>query len=163
LRAAGCLAYDGVRDASSINPGRLAIEKESEMKLNLRSGMNTATILAVAAALFFGGYAAAQNKFGQPKSVIHVVIIKWKPDVPDAEKQKVLDGVKDMAAKIPGVKNVWLKGDRIQPRDFTSAFVIEFANRDAADVYAESAIHKAWAEHYLPFREESRSIQVTNP
>jgi hypothetical protein len=91
------------------------------------------------------------------------VIIKWKPDTPEAERQKVADGIKEMAAKIPGIKNIWQKGDRIQPRDFTSAFAIEFVNRDAADAYAESPIHKAWADHYVPLREESRSIQVTNP
>lgn len=113
--------------------------------------------------LFVTGYVTGQNKFGQPKSVIHLVIIKWKADVPDAEKQKVIDGVKEMAGKIPGIKNVWLKADRIQPRDFGTAFVIEFENRAAADAYAESPIHNAWADHYLPLREESRSIQVTNP
>jgi Stress responsive A/B Barrel Domain len=133
------------------------------MTSSFRIGLKAATGIALAAALFAGGYAAGQNKFGMPKSVVHVVIIKWKPDTPEAERQMVIDGIKGMAAKIPGVKNVWLKGDRIQPRDFTSAFAIEFVNRDAADAYAESPIHKAWADHYVPLREESRSIQVTNP
>ncbi len=117
----------------------------------------------IALTLFATGYVVGQNKFGQPKTVIHLVTVKWKPDVPDVEKQKVLDGVKDMAAKIPGIKNVWLKPDRIQPRDFNAAFVIEFESRAAADAYSESPLHKTWTEHYLPLREESRSVQVTNP
>lgn len=133
------------------------------MNSTLRNGWKLVIVIVIAAGLFAGGYAAGQNKFGTPKSVIHVAIIKWKADVPDAERQKVLDGVKDMAAKIPGVKNVWLKGERIQPRDFNSAFAIEFKDREAADAYAESPVHKAWADHYVPLREESRSIQVTNP
>ncbi len=132
------------------------------MNANLKIGSKVVIVLAIAAGLFAGGYAAGQNKIGTPKSVIHVVIIKWKAGVPDAERQEVLDGIKDMAAKIPGIKNVWLKGERIQPRDFNSAFVIEFENRAAADAYAESPIHKAWSDHYLTLREESRSIQVTN-
>ena len=133
------------------------------MKFDLQRTTRLMAAALVALILFATGYVAGQNKFGQPKTVIHLVIIKWKADVPDAEKQKVIDGVKEMAGKIPGIKNVWLKADRIQPRDFGAAFVIEFENRDAADTYAESPIHKAWADHYLPLREESRSVQVTNP
>ncbi|HEX9224670.1 MAG TPA: hypothetical protein VF860_15175, partial [Candidatus Acidoferrales bacterium] len=52
--------------------------------------------------------AVAQNRFGQPKTVIHVVLYKWKDGVSDADKQKAIAGIKEMAAKIPGVKNVWL-------------------------------------------------------
>ncbi|MGB0035054.1 MAG: Dabb family protein [Candidatus Acidiferrales bacterium] len=117
----------------------------------------------LALALFASGYVAGQNKFGQPKSVLHIALIKWNPNVSDAEKQKVFDGVKDMAAKIPGIKNVWLKGDRIQPRDFNAAFAIEFKDREAADAYAESPIHKAWSDSYLQLRAASLSEQVTNP
>jgi hypothetical protein len=106
---------------------------------------------------------AAQNKFGQPKTVIHVVIYKWKDGVSDAEKQKALDGVKDMAGKIPGIKNVWLKTQRNQLRDFSGVFVIEFASPEAAADYAESPVHAAWSKHWLEIRESSLSLQVTNP
>jgi hypothetical protein len=117
----------------------------------------------VALGIFAGGYVAGQNRFGQPKTIIHVVEIKWQPGVSDAEKQRVLDGVKEVAATIPGVKNVWLKADRLQPRDFNAAFAIEFADRAAADAYAESPAHNAWDRFYLPLRYSSISIQVTNP
>jgi stress responsive alpha/beta barrel protein len=133
------------------------------MKPKMRFSAAMAAMIVIAAGLFAGGYALGQHKFGTPKSVIHIAIIKWKAGVPDAEKQKVLDGVKAMAGIIPGIKNVWLQGDRIQPRDFNAAFAIEFENRAAADAYAESPVHKAWDDHYLPLRETSLSIQVTNP
>ncbi len=68
----------------------------------------------------------AQNKFGQPKTLLHVVMYKWKDGVSDADKQKALAGIKEMAAKIPGIKNVWLKANRMQLRDMSGAFVIEF-------------------------------------
>jgi hypothetical protein len=113
--------------------------------------------------LFSGGYLAGQNKFGQPKTVLHLTIIKWNPSATDADKQKALEGVKEMASKIPGIKNVWIKGDRIQPRDFNAAFAIEFTDRDAADAYAESPIHKAWSDQYLLLRAASLSEQITNP
>lgn len=109
------------------------------------------------------GRVEAQNKFGQPKTVIHVVIYKWKDGVPDAEKQKALMGIKGMAGKIPGVKNVWLKASRLQLRDYSGAFAIEFASAEAAADYAESPIHESWSKTWQELRENSLSLQVTNP
>jgi hypothetical protein len=117
----------------------------------------------LALVLFTGGYVAGQNKFGQPKTIIHMVILKWKPGVSDSDKQKALEGVKEMAAKVPGVKNIWIKAERLQPRDFSAAFAIEFQNRAAADAYAESPVHEAWEKKYTLLREASISEQVTNP
>src|ERR1700689_3028139 len=134
---------------------------------SMRNNISKATIIvggAVAAlALFASGFIAGQNKFGQPKTIIHMVILKWNPGVSDTDKQGALEGVKDMAAKIPGVKNVWIKAERLQPRDFSAAFAIEFQNRAAADAYAESPVHQAWEQKYTLLREASISEQVTNP
>lgn len=116
-----------------------------------------------AASFFVGGFVAGQSKFGQPKTILHVVSIQWKANVPDEERQKVLDGVKEMALKLPGVKNVWMKSDRVEPRGYDDGFAIEFRDRAAADAYAMSAIHKAWNEKYLPLKAASVSIDVTNP
>jgi hypothetical protein len=121
-----------------------------------------AALLAVG--MFAGGYVAGQNKFGQPKTIVHMVILKWNPGVSDADKQRALEGVKEMAAKVPGIKNIWIKADRIQPRDFHAAYAIEFKDRDAADAYAESPLHQQWEQkYYVPFRAASISEQVTNP
>ena len=100
-----------------------------------------ATLAALS--LFASGYVAGENKFGQPKTIIHMVILKWRPGVADADKQRALEGVKEMAAKVPGIKNIWIKADRIQPRDFNAAYAIEFKDRDAADAWCEAAV---WAE-----------------
>lgn len=115
------------------------------------------------AALFGSGYVAGQSRFGQPKTVLHVVELKWNPGVSETDQQMAIEGIKQMAAKLPGVKNIWLKADRVQPRDFSTAFAIEFRDRAAADAYAESDIHKQWEQEYVPLRQESISIQVTNP
>ncbi len=117
----------------------------------------------LAAALFAGGYVAGQNRFGQPKTILHVVEVKWNPAASDADRQRAIDGIQDMAAKIPGIKNVWIKGERMQPRDFNAAYAIEFRDRAAADAYAESSAHAEWEEQYVPLRAASISIQVTNP
>lgn len=126
----------------------------------------TAKILAAmlcAAALFAGGYVAGQNRFGQPKTIIHLVEVKWNPGVTEAQKQEVMAGVKHMAARVPGIENIWVKADRLEPRDFNWAYAIEFRSRDAADAYAESSVHAAWEQKYVPLRFASISVQVTNP
>jgi hypothetical protein len=115
-------------------------------------------VLAISA----GAYVFAQNTFGTPSTIIHVSLIQWKEGVPDAEKQKALDGVKDMAAKIPGIKNVWTRALRMQPREYHAAFVIEFEDQAAADRYAKDPVHDAWAKHFLSIREASISPQITN-
>jgi len=133
------------------------------MRFHISRGAKILGGALLACALFAGGYVAGQNKFGQPKTVLHLAMIKWNPGVSDAQKRQVLDGVKDMAAKIPGIKNIWIKGERLQPRDFNAAFAIEFKDRDAADTYAESPLHAAWEAQYVPLRAASISEQVTNP
>jgi len=133
------------------------------MRVQFTAATKIFAAVILAAALFAGGYVAGQNRFGQPKTIIHLVEIRWNPGVTDAQKQDVINGIKDMAAKIPGIRNVWLKADRLEPRDFSWAYAIEFRDRDAADDYAESALHEAWEKRYVPLRYTSISVQVTNP
>jgi len=133
------------------------------MRIHITTAGRFWAVILLALALFSSGYLAGQNKFGQPKTVLHLSIIKWNANASEADKQRALEGVKEMAAKIPGIRNVWIKGDRIQPREFNAAFAIEFKDRDAADTYAESPIHKAWSDQYLLLRAASLSEQITNP
>ena len=128
--------------------------------------------IAAAATLFLAGVAAgnwhtssvaAQNRFGQPKSVVHVVVYKWKNTASQDDKDQALKGIKTMAAQIPGVKNIWLKTQRNQIRDFDGVYAIEFASPDAAADYAESPKHEAWRKRWEELRENSLSFQVSNP
>jgi len=117
-------------------------------------------------ALFSLGVTAAwlgaQNRFGTPKTIIHVSVIQWNEGVSAAEKKQVLDGVKDMAAKIPGMKNVWTKAIRVQPEGYHDAFVIEFEDQAAADRYAKDPVHDAWTAAFAKIRQASLSPQITN-
>jgi hypothetical protein len=133
------------------------------MRIHFTRATKILTGALLALGLFAGGYVAGQNRFGQPKTILHVVELKWNPAATDADKQRALEGIKDMAARVPGIKNIWIKGERMQPRDFNAAYAIEFRDRDAADAYAESKVHAAWELQYVPLRETSISIQVTNP
>src|ERR1700732_2804384 len=54
----------------------------------------------------------AQNRFGQPKTVIHVVVYKWKNTASQDDKDQALNGLKALAGRIPGIKTIWLKTQR---------------------------------------------------
>jgi hypothetical protein len=132
----------------------------------LLTALATVAIFAAGAAYGSRHAAAAQtapaNRFGPPKTILSISLIKFRPAVSDADKKAAIDGVRTLAGQIPGIKNIWLKTSRMQPRDFDAAFVIEFATRDAADNYAESPLHDAWSKKLQIIRETSLSPQVTN-
>jgi len=119
--------------------------------------------LVAFASAFASGYLAGRTNVGQPQTVIHAVSIQWKSSVSQADRDKVLAGVKEMAEATPGVKNVWIKAERVEPRGFDDGFAIEFKDRAAADAYALSAPHKKWNDIYSPLRVSSISIDVSNP
>ena len=106
---------------------------------------------------------AAQNRFGQPKTVLHIVIYKFKDTVSNADREAAINGIRSMAGKIPGIKNVWLKTARNQLKDFSGVYAIEFVNAEAAADYAESPVHEAWSKQWQEQRENSLSFQVSNP
>jgi len=119
--------------------------------------------VVILAGVFAAGVAVGQQTFGQPKTVLHVVALKWKPEATDEQKTAAIDGLKTMAGAVPGIKNIWVKPDRVQPREYSTAFAIEFESRAAADAYAEHPAHEEWYKIYMPIRAESRSLQITNP
>jgi|SRR5437588_10073094 len=121
-----------------------------------------ALVVALAMAVFGAGVLTGKNTFHQPSTVLHVVTVQWTPESTPEQQQAALDGVKTMAGEVPGIKNVWVKGTRVQPRDYNAAFAIEFENKEAAEAYAKHPAHDAWMKIYEPIHKESRSQQITN-
>jgi uncharacterized protein (DUF2164 family) len=89
-------------------------------------------------------------------------LLKSRPGTTDAQQEEIVQGLKQMAAQIPGIKNIWTKAAHLDPRNFDAEFVIEFVSRAAADNYAESPIHEAWSKKLQTIREASLSPQITN-
>ena len=138
----------------------------------MTSAMKRALQISLGAAIFVAGIAAGsqhtrsgavQNHFGQPKTVLHVVVYKFRDNVSDYDQEKTINGIKDMAGKIPGIKNVWLKTGRNQIKDYSGVYAIEFTSAETAADYAESPVHEAWAKMWQEQRENSLSFQVSNP
>jgi hypothetical protein len=124
-----------------------------------------------ASALFMAGMIAgsiltrnvsAVNKFGQPKTVLHVVAYKFRDATSQNDQEQAIAGIKDMAAKIPGIRNIWLKTERSQISTFSGVYAIEFASPEAAADYAESPVHETWRKKWEQLRENSLSFQISN-
>ena len=105
---------------------------------------------------------AVVNRFGQPKTVIHVVAYKFRETTSQNDQEQAISGIRDMAGKIPGIKNIWLKTERNQLRDWSGVYVIEFTSAEAAADYAESPLHETWRKKWEALRETSVSFQISN-
>jgi hypothetical protein len=120
------------------------------------------SLTAVALALLGAGMLIGAKTYQRPKTLIQVVTIKWTADAAPEQRRAALEGVEKIAAEAPGVRNVWLRSIRVQPRDFMTAFAIEFEDQASAERFARHPAHEAWNRSFLSIIEESRSQQVTN-
>ena len=98
-----------------------------------------------------------------PKTVIHVITIKWKSDATPAQINKALEAAATLPSQYPGITRVWTKPIKKQlPEGYSQIIVMEFASEDALKQYADSSAQKKWYEVYMPIREESRTSDITN-
>jgi hypothetical protein len=124
--------------------------------------MKKIALVLAALAVFAAGALVGANAFKEPSTVLHVAVVKWKAESTPEQQQAAIDGIRRMAADVPGIRNVWLKKIKTQPPDYTAVFAIEFESKAAFDAYTNSPAHRAWEKIYLPIREESRTQDLTN-
>jgi uncharacterized protein (DUF1330 family) len=123
--------------------------------------MRNILLAAVAATILSSSTALAAES--SPKTVVHVISVKWKADASPAQIQKVLDAVAQMPSQYPGITRVWTKPIKKQlPEGYSSMIVMEFSSQDALKKYVDSPAQKKFYEVYMPLREESRTSDVTN-
>jgi uncharacterized protein (DUF1330 family) len=106
------------------------------------------------------GTAAAQDF--RPKSVIHVINVKWKKEATREQIKAAIDGLDKVGAAYPGLKRVWTTTFKLQLEGVSQVIVMEFESREALDKYTDSAAQREWYKVYLPIREESRTNDITN-
>lgn len=116
------------------------------------------SLLTIGLLAFGAASASAQTA---PKSVIHVVTVKWKADATEAQIKAALDGVQKLTSTYKGITRVWTRAIKVQG-DKTHAFVMEFADEAALAAYTDSAAQKEWYTVYLPIREASTTFDITN-
>src|SRR3982751_6157916 len=100
-------------------------------------------------------FAAAER----PKTVLHVITVKFKDGTTQAQINKAVDA----AAQIPGVLRVWARPIKMQlPEGFKHIIVMEFKDEATLKAYADSPAQKKFYDVYLPLRDESRTHDITN-
>lgn len=111
-----------------------------------------------AAVALSGVLGAAPNK---PKTVIHVITVKWAANASPEAIQKAIRGAETM--DYPGLVNVWTRPIKMQlPEGFKHIIVMEFKDEAALKNYANSPAQKKWYEAYMAVREESATHDITN-
>lgn len=105
--------------------------------------------------------AASVSAQTAPKTVIHVVTVKWKAGTTPEQIQAALAGVQALPASFKGITRVWTRSIKVQG-GAANAFVMEFASEDALKQYSGSDAQKAWYKVYTPIRESSTTFDITN-
>src|SRR5262245_18066617 len=118
-------------------------------------------LLCAMATVFALGVVAGQSKFGQPKSIMHIITVQWTPESTSVQRHAALDGVKTMASQTPVFTNVRLKKIKVQGGK-DNVIVMEFKDQAAFDAYVAHPAHKKWEEIYLPIRGQSFTFDITN-
>jgi hypothetical protein len=156
--------YDNQNPANS----RVVLEEKrapnsienQEKKTMMKTIQKAVVALALVGALLTVP-AVAANK---PKTVIHVINVKFKADAKPADVEKAIEGIYSIVGKNKGVKNVWLKPIKVQggAAKFTHCLVMEFESEKALADYAGSPEQLAWYKLWEPVRELSNTHDVTN-
>src|SRR5271156_4734719 len=75
-----------------------------------------------------------------PSTVIHIINVKWKEDASPDQIQAVIDAVRQLPSKYPGLKRIWTKDIKYQGQEgYKQAIVMEFESQDALKKYEDSA------------------------
>jgi antibiotic biosynthesis monooxygenase (ABM) superfamily enzyme len=96
-----------------------------------------------------------------PKTVVHVVTVKWKDGTTPEQIKGALDGVQALPTAYPGIVHVWTRSIKVQGGK-ANAIVMEFADEAALKAYTDSPAQKEWYKTYLPIRGESTTFDITN-
>jgi hypothetical protein len=111
---------------------------------------------------------SAQTSATAPKSVIHVVTVKWKDGTTEAQIKAALDGAQKLPAQYKGITRVWTRAINVQNAaeivkdKKTHVIVMEFADEKALADYSGSPAQTEWYKVYLDIRGVSTTFDITN-
>jgi len=83
--------------------------------------------------------------------IIHTFAFRWKPDVTDEQKTRVITDIRALQGQIPGLIETHV-GVNISPRSqgYELGGVMKFANRAALDAYGTHPVHQVLLDWLLP-------------
>ncbi len=152
--------YENKNPANSCLELEIQRGEKQEKKTMMKTIQNAVLALALVGAILVAP-AQAANK---PKTVIHVINVKFKADAKPADIDKAIEGIYSIVGKNKGVKNVWLKPIKVQggAAKFTHCLVMEFESEAALKAYSGSPEQLEWYKLWEPVRELSNTHDVTN-
>jgi uncharacterized protein (DUF1330 family) len=115
-------------------------------------------VLVLMAVLSLGVQAAAKR----PKTVVHVVTVKWKEGTTPEQINAALRGAEKAADTYKGIVRVWTRAIKVQGAGYTHAIVMEFKDELALKNYTDSPAQKEWYKVYIPIREQSTTHDISN-
>jgi hypothetical protein len=83
--------------------------------------------------------------------VIHTFAFRWKPNVTDEQRQRVIASIRSLQGRIPGLEGTWV-GANFSPRShgYELGGVMKFADRAALDAYARHPAHQELLAWLMP-------------
>jgi len=108
------------------------------------------------------GLTFAASAAETPKTLLHIITLNYKPGSTAADKAKVIEATKKMAAEFPGITRLWFKTVKVQVPEMTDIIVMEFRDEKAFAEYTNHPAHLAWVKIYGPIHGSSNTQDVTN-
>ena len=77
----------------------------------------------------------------------HIVMIRWKPEATEDQKQAVQDAINGMRSQVPEIVDLrWGADIGRGPNNFDLAVVMDFGDREAFKRYLSSAVHQSYVQ-----------------
>jgi hypothetical protein len=85
---------------------------------------------------------------------IHVFAFRWKPEVNEEQKRRVILEIRKLQGQIPGLLETWV-GKNFSPRGrgYELGGVMKFADRASLDAYGPHPAHQQLLSWLLPLIE----------
>jgi len=86
--------------------------------------------------------------------VIHTFAFRWKPGVTEEQRQRVVDAIRGLQGRIPGLVETWV-GVNFSPRSqgYEMGGVMQFADRAALEAYVGHPAHQELLAWLMPLIE----------
>jgi hypothetical protein len=83
--------------------------------------------------------------------VIHTFAFRWKPGVTEEQRQRVIDSIRALQGRIPGLEETWV-GVNFSPRShgYELGGVMKFADRAALGAYGDHPAHQELLAWLMP-------------
>lgn len=86
--------------------------------------------------------------------VIHTFAFRWKPDVSEEQRQRVMTAIRGLQGRIPGLEETWV-GVNFSPRSqgYQLGGVMKFRDRASLEAYNGDPAHQELLNWLMPLIE----------